>query len=319
MQSPENSQNFNRYAYCLNNPLKYTDPDGETFITAAVIITGALIGAYTGGALANDGNYNIAEWDSPGTAAGIIFGGVAGALSSWCAGAIAGTGISFCNTIAMASSSLVYSSGMYATGMLAGFDYDITLNLGVGSISYSPNDGEWNGGSLFDFEHNEWQDYVSYGLGLASNLTDLHRFATWGCLSKAKKLEIIKENLSDKSIKVTYDRTISGEGDYNKSTNEIRIGRKGLRRGKGWANSTIEHENQHSVDRNKGLGKKDNDLLDFRAYNEELRNAEENGLSPAQHQELIKRSKDCANNLGLKTGAYPKYTLKEWLRSFLLR
>ena len=33
VQSPENSQNFNRYAYCLNNPLKYTDPDGEWFLT----------------------------------------------------------------------------------------------------------------------------------------------------------------------------------------------------------------------------------------------------------------------------------------------
>ena len=29
VQSPDNSQNFNRYAYCLNNPLKYTDPSGE--------------------------------------------------------------------------------------------------------------------------------------------------------------------------------------------------------------------------------------------------------------------------------------------------
>ncbi len=28
VQSPESSQNFNRYAYCLNNPLKYTDPSG---------------------------------------------------------------------------------------------------------------------------------------------------------------------------------------------------------------------------------------------------------------------------------------------------
>jgi len=28
VQSPDNSQNFNRYAYCLNNPLKYTDPTG---------------------------------------------------------------------------------------------------------------------------------------------------------------------------------------------------------------------------------------------------------------------------------------------------
>ena len=28
VQSPENVQSFNRYAYCLNNPLRYTDPSG---------------------------------------------------------------------------------------------------------------------------------------------------------------------------------------------------------------------------------------------------------------------------------------------------
>ena len=28
VQSPDNSQSFNRYAYCMNNPLKYTDPSG---------------------------------------------------------------------------------------------------------------------------------------------------------------------------------------------------------------------------------------------------------------------------------------------------
>ena len=31
VQEPENSQNFNRYSYCLNNPLKYSDPTGEFF------------------------------------------------------------------------------------------------------------------------------------------------------------------------------------------------------------------------------------------------------------------------------------------------
>jgi hypothetical protein len=29
VQSPDFTQNFNRYSYVLNNPLKYTDPDGE--------------------------------------------------------------------------------------------------------------------------------------------------------------------------------------------------------------------------------------------------------------------------------------------------
>lgn len=32
VQSPDYTQSFNRYAYCLNNPLKYTDPDGEFFV-----------------------------------------------------------------------------------------------------------------------------------------------------------------------------------------------------------------------------------------------------------------------------------------------
>ena len=40
VQSPDFSQNFNRYSYCLNNPLKYTDENGEFWH----IIIGAVIG-----------------------------------------------------------------------------------------------------------------------------------------------------------------------------------------------------------------------------------------------------------------------------------
>jgi uncharacterized protein RhaS with RHS repeats len=29
VQAPGNWLNYNRYSYCLNNPLIYTDPDGE--------------------------------------------------------------------------------------------------------------------------------------------------------------------------------------------------------------------------------------------------------------------------------------------------
>jgi RHS repeat-associated protein len=31
VQDPANTQSYNRYSYCLNNPLKYTDPSGEAF------------------------------------------------------------------------------------------------------------------------------------------------------------------------------------------------------------------------------------------------------------------------------------------------
>ena len=37
IQSPTNPQNFNRYSYCLNNPLKYTDPDGESWLIAGIV------------------------------------------------------------------------------------------------------------------------------------------------------------------------------------------------------------------------------------------------------------------------------------------
>ncbi len=40
VQLPDFTQNFNRYSYCLNNPLVYTDPDGEFWH----IVIGAVIG-----------------------------------------------------------------------------------------------------------------------------------------------------------------------------------------------------------------------------------------------------------------------------------
>ncbi len=33
IQDPDNSQSFNRYGYCLNNPLKYIDPSGYTWLS----------------------------------------------------------------------------------------------------------------------------------------------------------------------------------------------------------------------------------------------------------------------------------------------
>jgi hypothetical protein len=47
VQEPDFTQSFNRYAYCWNNPLKFTDPDGE-LVWLAPVIVGALIGGYSG-------------------------------------------------------------------------------------------------------------------------------------------------------------------------------------------------------------------------------------------------------------------------------
>ena len=65
LQSPDNWLNYNRYAYCLNNPFRYTDPSGYTWIshlggwvgnnwksmvtTTAAITVGVVVGACTAG------------------------------------------------------------------------------------------------------------------------------------------------------------------------------------------------------------------------------------------------------------------------------
>ena len=88
VQQPTNSQNFNRYTYCLNNPLKYTDPSGEVFgIDDAIVM--AVFMAYIGGTQANFmhcGNnstnpFNPGNWDwsSGRTYTGIATGAISGA------------------------------------------------------------------------------------------------------------------------------------------------------------------------------------------------------------------------------------------------
>ena len=89
IQAPEFSQSFNRYAYCMNNPLKYTDPSGEFFFAAAGIgiflnaaCWGAAIGAatYTASAAMSPGGFN--NWDLGQFAKSIGFGAVSGVLTA---------------------------------------------------------------------------------------------------------------------------------------------------------------------------------------------------------------------------------------------
>lgn len=85
VQEPDNSQNFNRYSYCLNNPLRYTDPTGELFgiddVIFTAIVTGAVIGATTNVAiLAGNGNINSPAGFFKAAAIGALSGGAGAAV-----------------------------------------------------------------------------------------------------------------------------------------------------------------------------------------------------------------------------------------------
>ena len=48
VQEGDNSQNYNSYSYCLNNPRKYADPSGNVFVLddfIAITAMGAMMGA----------------------------------------------------------------------------------------------------------------------------------------------------------------------------------------------------------------------------------------------------------------------------------
>ena len=134
VQAPEMSMNFNRYAYCMNNPLKYVDPTGEFCITPIIIGAAAIIGAYTGGVIANEGQYNPVKWDySAGKTWGYMLGGAAIGAASSAAGigiGAAGGGAWWAGAAAGA-----ISGGGFA-GLASNGDPIATLKgIGIGAVS----------------------------------------------------------------------------------------------------------------------------------------------------------------------------------------
>ena len=84
VQDPSCTQNFNRYAYCMNNPLKYTDPDGEWI----QFLVGGLLGAWNGYSIAKAAG--LKGWDM----AWSIIGGAAVGVATAGIGALVSEGFS---------------------------------------------------------------------------------------------------------------------------------------------------------------------------------------------------------------------------------
>ena len=84
VQAPDFTQNFNRYSYCLNNPLKYTDKSGEIAFTTMFIIGGITAAIFGVGNLAAHairgedlGHWKWANYFFSGAAAGFLIGSTA--------------------------------------------------------------------------------------------------------------------------------------------------------------------------------------------------------------------------------------------------
>ncbi|WP_082129181.1 RHS repeat-associated core domain-containing protein [Chryseobacterium gallinarum] len=93
IQDPYNTQNYNKYGYVLNNPLMFSDPNGEFFVFAFVaawgvslfwggVITAAIIGTAVGLAAYSLGvAISGGKWQLGGALKSMFWGGVSGAVT----------------------------------------------------------------------------------------------------------------------------------------------------------------------------------------------------------------------------------------------
>ena len=82
VQAPDSWLNYNRYAYCLNNPLIYTDPDGEWIALVIAGLVGAGVNVYNNWDKCNGDIGEILSYAASGAAGGLVtlFNPTAGAV-----------------------------------------------------------------------------------------------------------------------------------------------------------------------------------------------------------------------------------------------
>ena len=218
VQDPYNTQNYNRYGYCVNNPLKYTDKNGEFFFVAMIV--GAIIGAYIGGAKAND-NWNPIKWDysSGKTWAGIGTGALIGAV----AGEVAWAGITGQAAFGIFSVSLgvgiaipgVGTLGIFKSGEYFGSQFTNTngqtFNQNIGTVPVvKPKTDDGKGNEEYDATGGI---LTGLGTGLTAVEIKMYNQSTWFSVKQWK----------------TYNQSFNGNGytgGKNASARELSRGFK---------------------------------------------------------------------------------------------
>jgi len=132
VQDPDNTQGFNRYTYCLNNPLVYSDPSGDIPILIPLVMIA--MQAYIAGDIAS--NSPVGFWG--GFALGAVTGGLSMAIGGAIGPILAGTGI-FSEAINLAFPAALGGGFSYGfQSILTGQPFDWKswgLNVGMAALT----------------------------------------------------------------------------------------------------------------------------------------------------------------------------------------
>ena len=233
MLSPDNfvadatsTQAYNRYSYANNNPLIYTDPDGNLPILVAAVV-GAIAGAYMGGVMANGGDFTPwnggnGTWDfkNGSTWSYMLGGALVGSVSGAIGGVIVSSGAPMANTLAIVVSSSINSMGtaIYNGGMTG-----VSASFGAGSYSFT--DGSFRG--IWDWKDLNTMEKIGYTAGSMANLQDAVVNVNGVNVNVSAETEntnllISHSSISDKSGDINI--SVAGTSGYT-STATTKVGR----------------------------------------------------------------------------------------------
>lgn len=158
VQDPSNTQSYNRYAYCVNNPLKYADINGEFFWIP--IIIGAVIGG-VGNWIAHGAQLNMEGLKAFGIGAGAgalagivgpaafaaVGGGAAGAGGFIAGAASAGLGASLSQAVLSVGNNIAFGDPlMSGKDMITGIAFAALLGGTInGVIALNNGNTFWRG------------------------------------------------------------------------------------------------------------------------------------------------------------------------------
>ncbi|NLE05703.1 MAG: hypothetical protein GX638_13020 [Crenarchaeota archaeon] len=278
IQAPGNWYNYNRYGYCLNNPLIYTDPSGEFFWMPVII--GAIIGAASG---ATQAEMNDRPWYQ-GMIWGAVIGGATGYLSGfaptqWIGSTLYGAGLGAASGGAMA----------YATGG------DVNRSMITGAIV----------GGAIGFASSEQFGNMVNGQGFRSNDNVLKSFVSKGKYQEALDYFGIQGKY-DPSNQIFNNEVGGGAAAVDPETGEIFWGDGAFNYGYDRLAFAADHELIHS--QNVLSGKYKDVKIDFEVAGREewstyMKNYQRQGLYHNHGVNIISR----INQYGSQAGIYGTY------------
>lgn len=170
IQDPYNTQNYNRYSYVLNNPLKYTDETGESYeLGAAVVIAVAVaITVYT---------LNAYYGNAPFTAGGVVKTAAFAALTAVYTFGI-GDGVASISNFFVQSSVQAAAHGVLQGEMQFLQGGNFWSGMASGAIA-SVASSAWSGGTTTNEYCDGVKGTINYGgIGGATGVVGLVSFGT---------------------------------------------------------------------------------------------------------------------------------------------